>query len=151
MVDGTQLGKIKNELACMEGEMQWAKEQQDRMEAQLSKITELMEKHTSNCDDQENSPNLSPHRSLANTRGSHSGNSNRVSHRDYKHDLPTFDGDNVNDWVFRFEEFFDLADIPMNQRVKIASFHMVGAAYAWYKWLMRNHYMQDWVVFVDAL
>ena len=151
MVESTWLSKIESELARMEGEMQWAKEQQDCIVAQLSKITELMEKHTTNRDDQENSPNLSPHRSSANTHGSHSGNSNCVSHRDYKHDLPTFDGDNVDDWVFRFEGFFDLADIPMDQRVKIASFHMVGAAYAWYKWLMHNHYTQDWVVFVDAL
>nr|KYP73805.1 hypothetical protein KK1_006461 [Cajanus cajan] len=28
---------------------------------------------------------------------------------------------------------------------------MVGSAYAWYKWIIRNNYTQDWLVFVDAL
>ena len=28
---------------------------------------------------------------------------------------------------------------------------MMGPAYAWYKWLTRNNYTQDWVVFAAAI
>nr|KYP38539.1 hypothetical protein KK1_040202 [Cajanus cajan] len=28
---------------------------------------------------------------------------------------------------------------------------MVGPAYSWYKWLICNHYTQDWGVFVQAM
>ena len=35
--------------------------------------------------------------------------------------------------------------------MKVASFHMVGAAYSWYKWLVRNQYTDDWNEFTEAL
>ncbi|KAJ1422271.1 Chromo-like domain superfamily [Sesbania bispinosa] len=40
---------------------------------------------------------------------------------------------------------------PMDQRIKIASFYMVGPAYSWYKWVICNQYTQDWGVFVQAV
>ena len=62
-----------------------------------------------------------------------------------------FNSNNVDDWIFRLEKFFDDARIPFEQRIKFASFHMVGPDYAWYEWLIRNNYTQDWPVFVDVL
>ena len=57
---------------------------------------------------------------------------------DFKIDIPEFDGDRVEDWIFKLEEFFDVVGTPMENRVKVASFHMVGAAHSWYNWLVRN-------------
>ena len=71
--------------------------------------------------------------------------------RDFKIDIPPFDGDRVEDWIFKLEEFFDIAGTPIENRVKVASFHMVGAAYSWYKWLVRNQYTDDWNEFAEAL
>ena len=62
-----------------------------------------------------------------------------------------FNDDNVNDWLFRMEEYFDLALTPLEQRVKVASLHMVDPAYSWYKWLVRNEYTNDWLVFADVI
>ena len=73
-------------------------------------------------------------------KGSHSNTSNRAFHRDFKLDIPTFNGDNVDDWLFRIEEYFDMAKTLEDQHIKIASFHMIGLAYAWYKWMIKNQY-----------
>ena len=69
----------------------------------------------------------------------------------FRVDLPAFNGDNVNDWLFPMEEYFDLASTPLEKRVKVASLHMVGSAYSWYKWLVRNEYTNDWLVFADVI
>ena len=134
MAEGTRLGKIEGELARMEQELRQDKEQrlifQEKMESQLSKLMEIV------------APKY---------KGSNSSTSNRVFHRDFKVDIPTFDGDNVDDWLFRIEEYFDVANTPEDQHIKIASFHMIEPAYAWYKWMIKNQYTQDWMIFADAL
>ena len=71
--------------------------------------------------------------------------------REFRVDLPAFHGDNVEDWLFRIEEYFDLASTPLEQRVKVPSLHMVGPAYSWYKWLVCNEYTNDWLAFANAL
>ena len=138
MAEGTRLGKIESELARIETEMRLDKEQrksfQDRIESQLSKMMDMIEKNGTNKDDHEDNPPLSS------SNGSSSAFAACISHKDLKRDLPMFDGNDIDDWIFRLEEFFDAARIPFEQCIKFASFHMVGPAYAWYKWLIRNNY-----------
>nr|KYP36924.1 hypothetical protein KK1_041913 [Cajanus cajan] len=74
-----------------------------------------------------------------------------MSTKYFKINLPQFDGIDVDDWVFRLEEYFDVAKNPLEQRIKVARFHMIGPAYAWYKWMIHNDYTQDWKIFADAL
>nr|KYP42269.1 hypothetical protein KK1_036311 [Cajanus cajan] len=105
----------------------------------------MIENNTPRKDDNEGGP----HHSVP--TGQPSSSTTRISYRDLKCDLPSFDGTDVDDWIFRLEEYFDITGIPLEQRIKYASFHMVGPAYAWYKWIIRNNYTQDWLVFVDAL
>jgi len=50
-----------------------------------------------------------------------------------KVDIPYFDGNEAEDWVFKIQEFFEIYGTPEQQRIKLVSFHMTGAAYAWYK------------------
>lgn len=50
-----------------------------------------------------------------------------------KVDVPRFIGTEAKDWVFKIKEFFDVYGVPDEQRIWIASFHMEGPAYAWYK------------------
>ena len=73
-------------------------------------------------------------------KGSNSNTSNCSFDCDFKLDIPTFDGGKVDDWLFRIEEYFDMAKTLEDQHIKIASFHMIGLAYAWYKWMIKNQY-----------
>ena len=75
---------------------------------------------------------------------------NHSLHCDLKVDLPVFNGENVDDWLFCLEEYFDFVAIPMEQQVKLVSLHMVGPTYSWYKWLVCNDYPNDWFVFFAA-
>lgn len=68
-----------------------------------------------------------------------------------KVDVPRFNGVEAEDWVFKIKEFFDIYEVPNEQRIKIASFHMEGATYAWYKWVMKNSSVQTWPEFLNAL
>lgn len=62
-------------------------------------------------------------------------------------DLLHFNGEHVEDWSFKLEEYFDVAETPLVNRVNVASFHMVGVVYAWYKWMAHNEYTNDWIEF----
>lgn len=55
-----------------------------------------------------------------------------------KVEVPRFKGEEPEDWIFKIKEFFEIYGVPSEQRIKIASFHMEGAAYLWYKWVTKN-------------
>lgn len=65
--------------------------------------------------------------------------------------VPRFNGIDAEDWVFKIKEFFDVYGVPTEQRIKVASFHIEGPAYAWYKWMMKNSLVQTWLAFLNAL
>ncbi|KAF7818664.1 Transposon Ty3-G Gag-Pol polyprotein [Senna tora] len=71
--------------------------------------------------------------------------------RTMKVELPHFDGSDAEDWIFKVEEFFQIYNTPMDQRIRLASLHMKGAAYAWYKWIVQNSLVQSWDEFLKAL
>ena len=155
MADGTRLAKIESELAQMETKLREAKEHrqsfQESINAQFAQMRELIEAHHSSRTDSETTPQRSMHRPSSSDSNPHGDNSGRISFRKFKHEIPMFNGDDVDDWLFCIEEYFDVSGTPMDQRIKIASFYMVGPAYSWYKWLICNHYTQDWGVFVQAV
>lgn len=68
-----------------------------------------------------------------------------------KVEVPRFNGTEAEDWVFKIKEIFEIYGVPMDQRIKIASFHMKGQAYAWYKWVVKNGLVQSWGEFLAAL
>lgn len=74
-----------------------------------------------------------------------------LSGKGMKVDVPRFSDTDAKDWVFKIKEFFDIYGIPTEQRIKIVSFHMDGLVYAWYKWIVKNSLVQNWVEFLKAL
>lgn len=48
-------------------------------------------------------------------------------------DLPIFDGEGVEEWVFRVREYFNVYNDPEEWRIRLLSFHLVGPAYSWYR------------------
>lgn len=68
-----------------------------------------------------------------------------------KVDVPRFNGEDAEDWAFKIKEFFDVYGVAVEQRIKIALFHMEGPAYAWYKWVIKNELVSTWPEFLRAL
>lgn len=68
-----------------------------------------------------------------------------------KVDVPRFSSEDAEDWIFKIKEFFKIYGVPVEQRTKIASFHMEGPAYSWYKWVVKNQLVQTWNEFLTAL
>ncbi|XP_052114450.1 uncharacterized protein LOC127745594 [Arachis duranensis] len=66
-------------------------------------------------------------------------------------DLPMFDGEGVEDWVFRARQYLETFEIPMEQRIRVLSFHLVGAAYAWYRWGINNNMAYTCEAFLEAM
>lgn len=79
------------------------------------------------------------------------GGNNYFPGRNLKVEVPRFDGTDVEDWIFKIKEFFELYSTPLNQRIRISSLHMGGAAFKWYQWLVENDIHYTWPEFVDAL
>lgn len=98
---------------------------------------------------------------------SHQGDSSQANHsaatqnqntsysllmnRNLKVEILHFDGTEAEDWTFKILEFFDAYKVPNDQRINVASFHMSGAAYSWYKWVVKNNLVQTWEEFLKAL
>jgi hypothetical protein len=53
--------------------------------------------------------------------------------RQMRLDLHRFDGENPSNWIYKANQFFDYYQIPENQRVHLASFHMEGDALIWFQ------------------
>lgn len=66
-------------------------------------------------------------------------------------DLPSFDGDNPSNWVYKAIRYFDYYQIPENQRIKLASFHMEGDALIWFYDGEDSGLFPYWDVFVREL
>lgn len=68
-----------------------------------------------------------------------------------KVEVPRFNGEDAEDWIFKIKEFFEIYGVLVEQRIKIFSFHMEGAAYSWYKWVIKNELVQSWNEFLTSL
>ncbi|GJU43443.1 hypothetical protein Tco_1200709 [Tanacetum coccineum] len=49
-----------------------------------------------------------------------------------------FDGTSPLDWLFQADQYFTFYNIPLEQRVALASFHFQGDALSWYKYMHNN-------------
>ena len=47
-------------------------------------------------------------------------------------DFPKFEGEDVQGWVYKCEQFFELDVIAEGKRVKIAVIHLTGRALVWH-------------------
>ena len=72
-------------------------------------------------------------------------------HRSMKADLPLFDGEGVDEWVFKVHEYFNWYEVPIDMRLRMISFHLTGPAYTWYRWGVNNNIDYTWESFLDAL
>lgn len=81
------------------------------------------------------------------------GNSNKQSFqvRNIKLEFPRFDGNNVLEWIFRAEQFFDYYDTPDLDRLTIAFVHLDKDVVPWFQMMQRSHPFHSWAEFTRAL
>ncbi|KAK2423487.1 hypothetical protein QL285_033937 [Trifolium repens] len=68
-----------------------------------------------------------------------------------KLDVPRFDGQNAQGWIFKISQFFTYHNTPEEERITVASFYLDGPALAWYQWMYRNDQIVSWPQFLQAL
>ncbi|MCI11643.1 hypothetical protein A2U01_0032745, partial [Trifolium medium] len=89
------------------------------------------------------------------TPESHHGGSNSVRSpfqvRSVKLDFPRFDGNDVLNWIFKAEQFFDYHNTPDEDRLMISSVHLDHDVVPWFQMNQRSHPFRSWQEFTRAL
>lgn len=71
--------------------------------------------------------------------------------RNVKLDFPRFDGNNVMDWIFKAEQFFDYYATSEADRLTIASVHLDNDIVPWFQMMQRSSPFRSWHAFTEAL
>ncbi|KAI4321267.1 hypothetical protein MLD38_034666 [Melastoma candidum] len=69
-------------------------------------------------------------------------------------DFPEFDGDNLEDWLYKCQRYFELEHIPENKKVQLASLYLCGPALQWHFSFVKNRRSDkslDWGEYAGAL
>jgi len=77
------------------------------------------------------------------TGGSSNGNAQNSLTRLSKIDFPRFDGDDVQGWVYRSEQFFEIDNTLDNLKVKLAAIHFSGKALLCHQSFVKSH--NEWL------
>jgi hypothetical protein len=80
-------------------------------------------------------------------------NSNRPPFqvKSVKLDFPRFDGQNVLNWIFKAEQFFDYHNTPDADRLVISSVHLDQDVVPWFQMIQRSNPFRSWQEFTRAL
>lgn len=74
--------------------------------------------------------------------------------RQTKVEFPSFDGNRVQEWLFKCERFFELNDTPTKLRVSIALVYLSGLAMEWHYAFVKNRKLLgpiSWVEYAEAM
>jgi hypothetical protein len=62
-------------------------------------------------------------------------------------EISHFNSGEPSRWIYQAEQFFEHHQTPQLQQVRIASFHLKGEAFQWYKSITSTTALTDWVEF----
>jgi TolA-binding protein len=129
----------KDRIEKLESEMQELKEvvQKMNMDSQAS-FVELKELFFKGFEKGESSTDKE--KGLFQSHGNHnSGHSNgsKGSNNYTKLEFPRYSGDDPNVWLNRVVQYFDYKQIPEEQKVSLAAFHLESEANQWWQWVGR--------------
>ncbi|KAH7547281.1 hypothetical protein FEM48_Zijuj01G0293100 [Ziziphus jujuba var. spinosa] len=65
--------------------------------------------------------------------------------------FPRFNGEEPLAWLYQAEQYFEFKNIPIDEIVQLASFHLDGIALQWYRWLMKFQGPLTWPEFSKSL
>ena len=62
-----------------------------------------------------------------------------------------FDGKDLVNWILQMEQYFDLHDVKLSQKVHIASSYLVLNQFLWYKGLCSRKPLVTWSIFMQEM
>ncbi|XP_062092349.1 uncharacterized protein LOC133798158 [Humulus lupulus] len=65
--------------------------------------------------------------------------------------VPRFDGSEVDDWIYKINNFFDLHRVDTTLRLSVVAFHLDGTPSTWFQWMEKGGGFADWDSFIQAL
>ncbi|GJV67577.1 ty3-gypsy retrotransposon protein [Tanacetum coccineum] len=71
--------------------------------------------------------------------------------RSMRLEVPKFNGTGPESWIFAIQEYFDLLQTSENQRLKVVSLNLEGAAAEWFRWMSRNKLITSWEGFLESV
>lgn len=135
-------------------------------DAQFQKFSALLEQHVAKTEErftqlpQASSENSEGH--VGTARESGQSNTRRTGMtRDHQEvnsllktlrvKVPRFDGENVEDWIYKINKFFDLHKVDDEMRLAMVAFHLEGSPSTWFQWMEKGGALTDWSSFIRAL
>jgi len=90
---------------------------------------------------------------IVESRCSNSNNGNFNFSRLFKVDFPRFDGEDVQGWVYRCQQFFEVEGTLGNLKVRLASMQLTSKALTWHQSFMkgRNRGWPGWDEYKGAM
>ena len=70
-----------------------------------------------------------------------------------KIDMRKFDGKDPIMWIFQMDQFFDLHQVPIMQKVTIKSLYLEPDQFVWYQWICdcKRESIISWSIFIEEL
>ncbi|KAG8376158.1 hypothetical protein BUALT_Bualt09G0034100 [Buddleja alternifolia] len=68
--------------------------------------------------------------------------------------FPRFNGEDLRDWIFKCEQFFEVDETPSDSKVRLAAVHLEGKALQWHQVFMKSRLTRElpsWETYVRAL
>ncbi|XP_062118280.1 uncharacterized protein LOC133831890 [Humulus lupulus] len=62
-----------------------------------------------------------------------------------------FDGANVDDWIYKINNFFDLHHVDPPIWLLVIPFHLEGVPSKWFQWMEKSGAFVDWETFINTL
>jgi len=116
-------GKLSSQAEQLQGQLAAHRETQERAHAQLGELITGLSLQVMQLTNR--TPDI----------GTAGGNNlSRLSRIDF----PKFEGDDVQGWSYKCEQFFELDAITENKKVKIAAIHLSGRALVWHQSFMKQ-------------
>ncbi|GKC52217.1 ty3-gypsy retrotransposon protein, partial [Tanacetum coccineum] len=88
-------------------------------------------------------------KNLLQVRHGGGGDHGSVIPRAMRLDVPKFNGADPDSWIFSINEYFELLDTPVDQRLKVVGFNLEGEAAEWFRWMTRNKLINTWDGFLE--
>ncbi|GKA89059.1 retrovirus-related pol polyprotein LINE-1 [Tanacetum coccineum] len=94
---------------------------------------------------------LLPTRGLLQNRQGGGGDQGLLLSWSMRLDILKFTRDDPDRWIFAITEYFSLLNTPNEQRLRIVSFNLEGAAAEWFRSMRRNGLINTWARFEESI
>ncbi|XP_071924436.1 uncharacterized protein [Coffea arabica] len=111
------------------------KEQKEQFEQEMAALQNLvLELHSQRGQSARNSPSENE---------VSQGRSYQAPTRFSRLEFPRFHGEDLQGWLFKIEQFFEVDEMPVHVRVKLVAMNLEGKALQWHQILLRSRVTRD--------